>query len=234
MDQAFEGVRVVLEPGTLVYTDGSAVFPRDIPMRRAAYGVWLGNQHKDNFASALPGKVQTAYRAELHAIVYTAEHFNGTFNIVADCLGVVNEANRIHNGGKASKTGRHADLWHRWEKASNKNIQVDIPIRWVPSHEPRGSTKITESDRVGNNGADELANTQARKVGPSPGQAKHYTNRQNLCTYIQKTQEKYWSKYKHPKPSLETRGKNGCKIFQAAAPSVGKRTCHLRACNPKK
>jgi ribonuclease HI len=158
-------------------------------MRRAAYGIWLGCHHKENFASALPGKVQTAYRAELHAIVYTAEQFSGDFSIVADCLGVVNEANRIYKGGKASTTGRHADLWLRWETASKNNMRVETPIRWVPSHELRGSPRITESDRIGNNGADDLANTEAKKAGPSVRQAKLYENRQKLCTYIQETQE---------------------------------------------
>eukprot|EP00972_Heterocapsa_arctica_P012700 1865637-Heterocapsa_arctica.AAC.1 len=92
--------------------------------------------------------------------------------IVADC--VVNEANRIHKGGKASATGKHADLWLRWEAASNVNIKVGTPIRWVPSHEPRGSPKISEPDRIGNNGADALANTAAKRAGPSLGQGKLY------------------------------------------------------------
>eukprot|EP00972_Heterocapsa_arctica_P006112 899968-Heterocapsa_arctica.AAC.1 len=146
MDQAHKGLPQALNPGTNVYTDGSAVFPRDLPMRRAAYGIWLGRHDHANFAAALPGKVQTAYRAELQAIVYVAEHFEGNFLIVADCLGVVNEANRIHKGGKASSTGRHADLWLRWEAASWANIKTGTPIRWVPSHEPKGSLKIFETD----------------------------------------------------------------------------------------
>eukprot|EP00972_Heterocapsa_arctica_P106594 15700926-Heterocapsa_arctica.AAC.1 len=104
MDQPHKGLPQTLKPGSKVYTDGSAVFPRDLPMRRAAYGIWLGKHNQANFAAALPGKVQTAFRAELQAIVYVAEHFAGDFLIVADCLGVVNEANRIHIGGKASTT----------------------------------------------------------------------------------------------------------------------------------
>eukprot|EP00972_Heterocapsa_arctica_P092155 13591982-Heterocapsa_arctica.AAC.1 len=68
MDHAHVGAPMALASGTIVYTDGSAVFPRDLPMRRAAYGIWLGSHNQANFASALPGKVQTAYRAELHAI----------------------------------------------------------------------------------------------------------------------------------------------------------------------
>eukprot|EP00972_Heterocapsa_arctica_P068124 10060061-Heterocapsa_arctica.AAC.1 len=38
MDHAHTGDALALPPGTTVFTDGSAVFPRDLPMRRAAYG----------------------------------------------------------------------------------------------------------------------------------------------------------------------------------------------------
>eukprot|EP00972_Heterocapsa_arctica_P010426 1533752-Heterocapsa_arctica.AAC.1 len=44
MDYAHVGASVAMASGTIVYTDGSAVFPRDLPMRRAAYGVWVGHQ----------------------------------------------------------------------------------------------------------------------------------------------------------------------------------------------
>eukprot|EP00972_Heterocapsa_arctica_P045346 6693822-Heterocapsa_arctica.AAC.1 len=56
MDYAHKGASLALKSGTIVYTDGSAVFPRDLPMRRAAYGIWLGYHNQANFASALPGK----------------------------------------------------------------------------------------------------------------------------------------------------------------------------------
>eukprot|EP00972_Heterocapsa_arctica_P007867 1146678-Heterocapsa_arctica.AAC.1 len=62
-----------------------------------------------------------------------------------------------------------------------ENIDAAVAVRWVPSHEARGSRKITETDRVGNNGADALANSAAKKAGPTVGQGKYYVNRQNLC-----------------------------------------------------
>eukprot|EP00972_Heterocapsa_arctica_P097154 14334626-Heterocapsa_arctica.AAC.1 len=64
-----------------------------------------------------------------------------------------------------------------------------VAVRWVPSHEARGFRKITETDRIGNNGADALANAAAKKAGPTDGQRKHYANRQNLCIYVQKTRD---------------------------------------------
>eukprot|EP00972_Heterocapsa_arctica_P112432 16431713-Heterocapsa_arctica.AAC.1 len=42
--------------------------------------------------------------------------------------------------------------------------------------------------RIGNNGADELANRAAKLAGPTTGQGKHYTNRQRLCKFVQQTQ----------------------------------------------
>ena len=80
---------MVLDGGN-VYTDGSAVFPKDYNMRRAGYGVWIGANHGANFSGALAGPVQTAYRAELRAMVHAAEHIGGTYTIVSDCKGVVN------------------------------------------------------------------------------------------------------------------------------------------------
>eukprot|EP00972_Heterocapsa_arctica_P083934 12366386-Heterocapsa_arctica.AAC.1 len=69
MDQAYIGEPTMLHhEAATVYTDGSAVFPRDLPMRRAAFGIWVGQNCMHNHAQPFPGKVQTAYRAELHAV----------------------------------------------------------------------------------------------------------------------------------------------------------------------
>eukprot|EP00972_Heterocapsa_arctica_P092083 13581335-Heterocapsa_arctica.AAC.1 len=44
MDQAYMGSPTKLQhEAATVYTDGSAVFPRDLPMRRAAFGIWVSN-----------------------------------------------------------------------------------------------------------------------------------------------------------------------------------------------
>ena len=52
-----------------VYTDASAMRPKDPYLRRAACAFWAGNSKSDSAAWSFPGPVQTVYRAELFAIL---------------------------------------------------------------------------------------------------------------------------------------------------------------------
>ena len=102
----------------------------------------------------------------MYALVLCAERFGGSYVIVSDCLGVVKGAQALLDGGKPSPTSRHADLWTRLHAALRGRAAGDIRVRWVPSHEKRGSTRISEEDRWGNQEADSLANAEARRIGP--------------------------------------------------------------------
>ena len=105
-------------PGTyLIYTDASAMRPKDPYLRRAACAFWAGNHESESAAWALPGPVQTVYRAELYAILVALEVFRGGLEIVSDCKGVADEAERIRNGGRVNPVSRHADLWARYSGA---------------------------------------------------------------------------------------------------------------------
>ena len=110
------------------------------------------------------------------------EVFRGNLEIVSDCKGVVDEAERIRAGGKASPTSRHADLWARYRDALGAGGVRRVRVRWVPSHEIDGSNRISPSDRAGNDHADRLANAQAKRVGPTASQGKLYDRRtRQLC-----------------------------------------------------
>ena len=61
-------------------------------------------------------------------------------------------------------------------------------MRWVPSHEARGSTRISEEDKRGNQGADLLAKSEARRIGPTPNQQESYDNKLALLRAVQRTQ----------------------------------------------
>ena len=101
----------------LIYTDASAMRPKDPYLRRTACAFWAGDHESDPAAWTLPGPVQTAYRAELFAVFIAPEVFRKDMEIVSDCKGVVDEAERIRAGGKVSPTSRHTDLWARYRDA---------------------------------------------------------------------------------------------------------------------
>ena len=67
-----EPSRARLLPGVVVYTDASAIRPKDPCLRRAACAVWVGEGSVHNAAWPLPGPVQTVYPAELYALVLGA------------------------------------------------------------------------------------------------------------------------------------------------------------------
>ena len=65
-------------PGTyLIYTDASAMRPKDPYLRRAACALWAGDHESESEAWALPGPVQTVYRAELYAILVALRKCSG-------------------------------------------------------------------------------------------------------------------------------------------------------------
>ena len=94
-----------------MYTDASAMRPKDPYLRRAACAFWAGDSKSDSAAWSLPGPVQTVYRAELFAILAALEVFRGEVDVVSNCKGVADEAERIRADGRVSPTSRHADLW---------------------------------------------------------------------------------------------------------------------------
>lgn len=104
-----------------LFTDGSCVFPKDSALRLAGWAVcmaqpWM-NLYESQVVAAghVPGILQTAYRAELVALVHAlqiAQRLGSPVRIWTDCKGVVDlvqgfQGNRVVFKINAS----HADLW---------------------------------------------------------------------------------------------------------------------------
>ena len=174
----------------LVYTDASAMRPKDPYLRRAACALWAGDSKSDSAAWSLPRPVQTVYRAELFAILVALEVFRGEVEIVSDCKGVVDEAERIRAGGRVSPTSRRADLWVGYRKALSAEGFSRVFARWVLSHEKKGSDRISPEDKNGNDQADRLANARAKRIGPTASQGKLYDRRTRQMAAIQSIQLK--------------------------------------------
>ena len=174
----------------LVYTDAPAMRPKDPYLRKAACAFWAGNSKSGSAAWSLPGPVQTIYRAELFAILVALENFRSEIEIVSDCKGVVDEAERVRDGGRVSPTSKHADLRFRYRNALSAEGLSRVLVRWVPSHEKEDSDRISPRDRNGNDQADRLANAQAKRIGPMASQGKLYDRRTRQMAAIQGIQLK--------------------------------------------
>ena len=168
-----------------VYTDASAMRPKDPYLRRAACAFWAGDSKTDSAAWSFPGPVQTVYRAELFAILVALEVFRGEVEIVSDWKGFVDEAERIRAGGRVSPTSRHADLWFRYKNALSAEGLGRVLVHWVPSHEKEDSDRTFPEDRNGNDQADRLANALAKRIGPTAIQGKIYDRRVRQMMAIQ-------------------------------------------------
>ena len=123
-----------------------------------------------------PARSRLVYRAELYAILVALEVFRGDLEVVSDCKGVVDEAERFRSG-RVNPTSRHADLWARYSGALKAQGIRSALVRWVPSHEEEGSDRISPGDRAGNDRADGLANAHARLIGPTASQVERYDRR---------------------------------------------------------
>jgi ribonuclease HI len=158
------GIGVVEIPVTELpvkcWTDGACTEPRDPRVRRAGWGLWLAPGHAWNSSGPLLGQEQTAYRAELRAIVAALEKFAGEVNVASDNESAVNAAKLVmQDPGISTVTWPHNDLWMRLRNAV-QHRPGRIQIRWVKGH--RFEEGHHDNDAIGNHYADELADRGAK------------------------------------------------------------------------
>jgi ribonuclease HI len=156
------------EGNVIVYTDGAAKHQDERRISRAGCGVYLGDHNPLNFSFRLPGVWQTAYRAELRALVHAAEIaqvVGFSFHVKLDNKAVVDNANDIISGGIMPKDD--TDLWCRFHKVLT-GIRADLScqplVSWIKGHtneEDVVNGVITQEARNGNIAADELASDAA-------------------------------------------------------------------------
>jgi ribonuclease HI len=156
------------EGNIIMYTDGAAKHQDERRISRAGCGVYLGDHNPLNFSFRLPGVWQTAYRAELRALVHAAEiaHFVGfSCHIKLDNKAVVDNANDIINNDTMPKDDH--DLWVRFHTALNgirSSWNCSPLVTWIKGHTSESDVEngiITWEDRHGNIAADELASNAA-------------------------------------------------------------------------
>jgi ribonuclease HI len=155
--------------GKEVYTDGSALHPKDGQLRVAA---WAAAWRDDNgqwqvIHGPCPGE-HTAARAEIAALVAVCRVTTGKCMITSDCKSAVEGFRAIRRRGclpQHLSVGPCSDLWMMLSAAMA--AKPDIDIRWMPSHCTvaelcaRGGTR---EDWEGNDQADRAAKEGVRPL----------------------------------------------------------------------
>ncbi len=156
------------EGNVIIYTDGAAKHQEERRISRAGCGIYLGGHNPLNFSFCLPGVWQTAYRAELRALVHAVEValFVGfSCHIKLDNKAVVDNANDIISTDTLPKDD--LDLWVRFRTALNgiRSKWNAFPlVSWIKGHTTESDVDngiITQEERHGNIAADELASNAA-------------------------------------------------------------------------
>ncbi len=155
----------------MVYTDGSAMHPRDIHLRVAGWSIVWRDENGDwtGTGGRCRGQ-QSAARAEIEALIQVCLLATAPCVITSDCKGAVLGFRAVQNAQSLPKhlaKGPCADLWQALREALEGAPR--IAVRWMPAHctkEELCARGGTEEDWTGNDEADKLAKQEARKFAP--------------------------------------------------------------------
>lgn len=128
-----------------LFTDGSCMFPAQPAYRFASWAVCIAGldvswTYSDVLgAGPLPGILQSAFRAEMYALLQAlrwAIRTRRKIRVWCDCLGVVERAQRLASSTwKVSVNSANADLWKRIEEAIGQLGAVNFCITKVAAHQ---------------------------------------------------------------------------------------------------
>lgn len=144
--QQHGGLPAVLD----VFTDGSCLFPTCPSLRVAAWSVVLGRPFRLDFTSMdfaslagqpLPGLIQTAYRAELYAIMVAlrfAVRTSRGIRIWTDCQSALDAfATHVRDGVAVRANSKHCDLLIAIQRLSMEVGRGCVEVLKVPAHMPQ-------------------------------------------------------------------------------------------------
>ena len=139
--------------------DGSAMYPKDSHLRRAAWAVaWLDGGAWKTAAGTVDGP-QTVGRAELSALLAVVQARTVAAQCVTDCKAAWTGFHSLRGEGDVPQwllAGPMADLWLGFVRALVEGPAVRL--RWVPAHTTGAEVLMaggTLLDHTGNQAADE-------------------------------------------------------------------------------
>eukprot|EP00438_Fugacium_kawagutii_P012001 Skav213762 [mRNA] locus=scaffold3859:178163:189230:+ [translate_table: standard] len=137
--------RAVLLPAegiNRIYTDGSCFHQHDRVVRHAAWACVLdtGLGFQIIAQGVLPGLLQSAFRAELYAVMIVLEVAavnHAAVHIYTDNRAVVKGIQRLLRGGRVRPNSPHSDLWLRCFRALQWWQGTSLNIEHVRAHQDR-------------------------------------------------------------------------------------------------
>ena len=181
-----------------VFTDGSCLFPTNPLLRVASWAVVLGSPFQLDFAMSdfkalagqpLPGIIQTAYRAELYAILtalrFAHKHQRG-IRIWTDCQSAIAAfATHVRDALPVRANSHHCDLLSAIQQLASTIGPGCVEVLKVPAHVSR-SCYDNDLERwliSGNESADRLAKS-ANAARPAADWSlwSAYSEQLDICT----------------------------------------------------
>lgn len=144
----------------VVFTDGACRNNASANLRRAGSGIFYAARHPRNFSCPVPGRSQTNQRAELLAIVLTLHRDGRDLEVRTDSKHCCDGALSWHLWSASGWRGGNKDLWARFDFAMRARRPGSVSFVKVKGHVTDAdvaSLRVSLADKVGNDGADEMA-----------------------------------------------------------------------------
>ncbi len=165
-----------------VWTDGSCLHPAVPELSRAGWAVAFGPESPANLLGPVPGKAQTAQRAEVYAAVVALRATHGLVHVHTDSTFVVKGLHRVASCGTLPRA--HRDLWDeatRWWRPGRSQVS------WAPAHltaAEAAARGVEERDWAGNALADVLARDGALQHALAAGDVQHCLDARALAVRV--------------------------------------------------
>ena len=126
-----------------LFTDGTCAFPKEPSLRFSSWSLTCAIadasalEHRVLACAHTTGQHQTAFRAELEAVVVAIETIKDTgiqARIWCDCLSVVRGVQKLQNGGCVKPNRSHSDLWNRIATVLDELESEQLQMVKVVSH----------------------------------------------------------------------------------------------------
>jgi ribonuclease HI len=143
----------------ILWTDGACSHNQDDRFRRAGSGIFYGASQAMNWQGMLPGLLQSNQRAELFAVLVACIRDPRPLDIRSDSKYVCDGVDSCQGWMQHGWSGQHADLWDLLADQLNTRMHP-VSVSWVLGHAKRIDVlrgRTTWADKLGNDGADELA-----------------------------------------------------------------------------